>query len=104
MQAVVDRAAAVAPSLNLFATSTVEAAMAAARAAEQDVMAGARLGPLHGVPITIKDNVAVAGVPMANGSMAAPATVPQTQAIVATRVLQAGAIMLGKDEPAGVCP
>ena len=96
MRAVLDRAAAVEPSLNLFATLTAEAAMVAARAAEQDVMAGARLGPLHGVPITIKDNVAVRGVPMANGSMAAPAILPEAAAIVATRVLQAGAIMVGK--------
>ena len=96
MQAVLDRAAAVEPSLNLFATVTAEAAMAAAQAAERDVMAGAWLGPLHGVPITIKDNVAVRGVPMRNGSMAAPAILPETEAIVATRVLQAGAIMVGK--------
>jgi aspartyl-tRNA(Asn)/glutamyl-tRNA(Gln) amidotransferase subunit A len=96
VQAVLARAEGPGGALNIFATPTFDAALAAARAAEAAVMAGAPLGPLHGVPITIKDNVAVRGLPMGNGSLAASASPVGADVVVAARVAAAGAILLGK--------
>jgi len=55
-------------SLNAFFLLMPEAALAAARAAEDAVMRGQPLGPLHGLPFSAKDLMAVAGVPYASGS------------------------------------
>jgi aspartyl-tRNA(Asn)/glutamyl-tRNA(Gln) amidotransferase subunit A len=96
VDAVVARAEAVEPALNLFALPLFEAARQAARAAEAAVMAGATLGPLHGVPITVKDNVAVAGLRLANGSAAFMEFVAAEDAAVVARVKAAGAIIIGK--------
>ncbi len=49
-------------------------------------MDGAPLGPLHGVAITVKDNVAMAGLPMRNGSRMSEGTVPDRDAAVVARV------------------
>src|SRR5439155_8875133 len=64
--------------------------------AETAVTAGAPLGPLHGVPITVKDNVAIAGLRLANGSAAFLDFVPAEDAAVVARVKAAGAIIIGK--------
>src|SRR5690349_14130988 len=66
-EAVLARIAACAPRLNAFAALDAEGARAAARAAEEAVTRGATLGPLHGVPVTIKDIQAVAGLPTRRG-------------------------------------
>ena len=96
MQAAVRRAEALDASLNIFAAPMFAQAMEAARAAEVAVMSGAPLGKLHGVPVTIKDNIAVAGAPLENGSAAMRGVVADSTAEVARRVLAAGAIPLGK--------
>jgi aspartyl-tRNA(Asn)/glutamyl-tRNA(Gln) amidotransferase subunit A len=62
---------------------------------EATVMREADLGPLHGVPITIKDNVAIGGVPMRNGSLSSVDFVPANDATVTARVKAAGAIPIG---------
>src|ERR1051325_2564763 len=62
------RAEATQASLNAFFLIMDEQALAAARAAEDAVMRGAALGPLHGVPFSVKDLVAVGGVPFCFGS------------------------------------
>src|SRR5213592_89075 len=67
-QAVLDRIARLNPVVNAFCTLTPETAMADARAAEQAVMTGARLGPLHGVPFSIKDLALTEGVRTMSGS------------------------------------
>jgi aspartyl-tRNA(Asn)/glutamyl-tRNA(Gln) amidotransferase subunit A len=95
-EAVLARAAAVNPALNIFALEMTESARAGARAAEAAVMRGDTLGPLHGVPITIKDNVAIAGLPLANGSAAFLDAVPPADAVVVRRIREAGAIIIGK--------
>jgi aspartyl-tRNA(Asn)/glutamyl-tRNA(Gln) amidotransferase subunit A len=82
--------------LNLFCLLTADQARAEAAAAEAAVMRGEALGPLHGVPITIKDNVPVKGLPMRNGSVALADFVAPADAAVAARVRQAGAILIGK--------
>jgi aspartyl-tRNA(Asn)/glutamyl-tRNA(Gln) amidotransferase subunit A len=95
-EAVLARAAQVEPALNLFAYGMAESAREAARAAEAAVMRGDMLGPLHGVPITIKDNVPIAGLPMAQGSVAFADFVPPADAAVVRRIREAGAIIIGK--------
>src|SRR3984957_14954272 len=80
MAAVLERAQRLQPILNIFAELHADRAMEAARAAEAAVMRGEDLGPLHGVPITIKDNVAIGGVPMRNGSLSSADFVPERDA------------------------
>jgi aspartyl-tRNA(Asn)/glutamyl-tRNA(Gln) amidotransferase subunit A len=65
-------------------------------AAEAAVMRGDTLGKLHGVPITIKDNVPIAGLPLAQGSIAFADVVPPADAAVVRRIRAAGAIIIGK--------
>ena len=85
------------PALNCFTAILDDAARAAARAAEAAVMAGEALGPLHGVPVHIKDLINVAGVPTRHGS-AIFADNPPAAAddILVARLKQAGAIVVGK--------
>jgi aspartyl-tRNA(Asn)/glutamyl-tRNA(Gln) amidotransferase subunit A len=94
--AVLDRADRLDPVLNLFALRLDDEARRDARAAEQAVMAGDMLGALHGVSITIKDNVAIAGKPMRNGSMMTEGVIPKADTAVVTRIKAAGAIVIGK--------
>lgn len=96
IEAVLARADAVEPSLNAFAERFDEAARAEARAAEAAVMAGEALGPLHGVPVTVKDNVPMAGHRLANGSRAGMDVVARQDAVVVQRLWAAGAIVIGR--------
>ncbi|MCZ2859295.1 amidase [Blastococcus sp. VKM Ac-2987] len=84
------------PAVNAFATVTAEAARAAARLAEQAVIAGAELGPLHGVPVSIKDLFATTGVRTAYGSVVYADHVPDHDDVLVQRLDSAGAIMVGK--------
>jgi amidase/aspartyl-tRNA(Asn)/glutamyl-tRNA(Gln) amidotransferase subunit A len=84
------------PAVNAYTLVLAEAAMDAARAAEQAVMSGKPLGPLHGVPIAVKDLDDLAGVPTSMGSLAVRNRVPRRSAAMVERLLAAGAIPLGK--------
>ncbi len=84
------------PRLNAFATVTAERARSAARAAEQAVMRGDALGPLHGVPVNIKDLFTTAGVRTAYGSAIYADNVPDKDDILVQRLQAAGAIVTGK--------
>jgi Asp-tRNA(Asn)/Glu-tRNA(Gln) amidotransferase A subunit family amidase len=84
------------PAINAYCTVTAEAARAAAKAAEAAVMAGRSLGPLHGVPVSIKDLVVTKGVRTTWGSKIHEHVVPEDDAPVAARLKAAGAILLGK--------
>jgi aspartyl-tRNA(Asn)/glutamyl-tRNA(Gln) amidotransferase subunit A len=84
------------PQLNAFITILGEQAMAAAKAAEQDVMAGKLRGPLHGIPIALKDLCATKGVRTTAGSKILGRSIPTEDAAVATRLAEAGTILLGK--------
>ncbi len=95
-EAVLARAEQVEPALNMFVLRMAESARADAKTAEAAVMRGDTLGPLHGVPITIKDNVPIAGLPLAQGSVAFADVVPPADAAVVRRIRGAGAIIIGK--------
>lgn len=84
------------PQLNAFATLAADQAMDAARAAEKALMAGDALGPLHGVPVTIKDLAAVANIKMDSGSHITAGTMPAADTPFVARLREAGAVILGK--------
>ncbi|KPK08649.1 MAG: glutamyl-tRNA amidotransferase [Betaproteobacteria bacterium SG8_39] len=84
------------PRLNAFITVCHDAALGAARQAEQAVMDGAALGPLHGVPFAVKDLVNTAGVRTTFGSLVYEHNVPAEDAVAAARMKAAGGILLGK--------
>ncbi len=90
------RAEATQASLNAFFLVMDEQALAAARAAEDAVMRGEALGPLHGVPFSAKDLVAVGGVPFCFGSRTMAGNVAAADAPAVARMKQAGAILIGK--------
>ncbi len=82
--------------LNAYLTLNEDEAMRAARQAEQAVMRGERLGPLHGLPISIKDLELTRDIRTTGGSLAYKDRVPTEDSIVVERVRKAGAIVLGK--------
>ena len=82
--------------LNSYLTVTSELALESARKAEKAVIDGDELGPLHGIPISIKDLQMTKGVKTTGGSLAYKDRVPDADCAVVERVLAAGAIMLGK--------
>ena len=84
------------PQINAYTLVLGDEARQAARAADDALMSGAPLGPLHGVPVAIKDLDDVAGVPTSMGSLAVRNRVPGTSAVAVERLLRAGAIVLGK--------
>ncbi len=84
------------PQLNAFLTVTHEAALAAARRAEQRLATGGNLPPLLGVPMAIKDAEAMAGIRTTYGSRVYERHVPTENTIHVQRLLDAGAIPLGK--------
>jgi amidase len=90
------RIEAVNPKLNAIVRVLAEPARAAARAADAKVAAGAPLGPLHGVPITVKENIDMAGLPTTNGVVAMAEAVVLMDAPVVERMLAAGAIPIGR--------
>ena len=91
-----DKAAATQASLNAFCLLLPEQAIAAARAAEAAVMRGEPLGPLHGVPISVKDLIAVGGLPFCFGSRTMKDNVAAADAPSVERAKAAGAIVIGK--------
>ena len=90
------RAEATQASLNAFVLIMDEQALTAARTAEDAVMRGAALGPLHGVPFSAKDLVAVGGVPFCFGSRTMADNVAAADAPPVERMKRAGAILIGK--------
>jgi aspartyl-tRNA(Asn)/glutamyl-tRNA(Gln) amidotransferase subunit A len=82
--------------LNAFITVLPEPARAAAKKADEDITRGQNRGPLHGVPVTIKDMFETAGVRTTGGSKILADWIPETDAALVQRLNAAGAIIIGK--------
>ena len=96
MRAVLARIEACEPKLNAMARLIPEAAMDGAKAAEAALMKNKAVGPLHGLPVTIKDLHYVKGVTNERGSVTQKGFVPDTDAPFVSRLKAAGAIVIGK--------
>src|SRR5580698_10389398 len=95
VQAHLDRIAAVNPKINAIVT-LAGGALKAAKAAEAAVLAGDELGPLHGVPFTVKDSIDTAGVLTQRGSPIFKGRIPDADAVSVARMKKAGGILLAK--------
>jgi aspartyl-tRNA(Asn)/glutamyl-tRNA(Gln) amidotransferase subunit A len=91
-----ERIATQEPQLNAFIRIDAETAMSAARQAEKEIRAGRSLGPLHGVPIGIKDIIDIAGLPTTCHSRIRMNSIAAADAVVVNRLRAAGAIFMGK--------
>ena len=96
-RACLDRIEKLNPTLNAFITVTAEAALAEARAAEAEILRGEWRGPLHGIPIAIKDLIDTKGTRTTAASAVHQDRIPEEDADVARRLRQAGAVILGKN-------
>jgi aspartyl-tRNA(Asn)/glutamyl-tRNA(Gln) amidotransferase subunit A len=88
--------AALNPKLNAFITVTADEALAQARHADKEISAGRRIGPLHGIPISLKDLIDQKGVGTTAGSQLRRDHVAAEDAIVTARLREAGAVFVGK--------
>jgi aspartyl-tRNA(Asn)/glutamyl-tRNA(Gln) amidotransferase subunit A len=91
------------PALQAYITLMAESAMADARRAEQEIMTGAYRGPLHGVPVAVKDCFWTMGVRTTMGSRAFADFIPADDAAVVTRLREAGAVITGKTNIPEMC-
>ncbi len=82
--------------LNAFITVLEKQALARAGEAEKELAAGKDLGPLHGVPVALKDLVDMAGVPTTYSSKAGSPKTPKSDAPLVARLKAAGAVIIGK--------
>jgi len=96
VHAALHRAERLQPELNCFITLCSERALNEAKKAEAAVMAGHPLGPLHGIPFTVKDLVNTEGVRTTFGTLAYKDHVPAHDAVSVARLRAAGAILIGK--------
>src|SRR4030043_692078 len=96
VNAYLKRMRAVNPKLNAVVQETADTAYEQARAADEAVARGDPIGPLHGVPMTIKDTLNTAGVISTAGTLGRATFVPEEDATAVARMRSAGAILLGK--------
>lgn len=97
-EAYLERIAALDGELHSYLLTLPDAALAAARTAEAEIKAGRRRGPLHGIPIGLKDIYKTRGIRTTAGSRVYETHVPDEDAESWVRLREAGAILLGKQE------
>lgn len=95
-RAVLDRMDAINPRIQAYITVVPELAMEAARECEKALVKKQALGPLHGIPLSIKDLVPTQGIRTTWGSRHYKNFIPEEDALVVKRLRKAGAIILGK--------
>ena len=95
-RACLDRVRALDDRLHAFVHLTEERALAEAREAERAIMAGGPKGPLHGIPIGLKDIVDTKGIPTTCGSKILQDNIPDTDAACAESLAEAGTVLIGK--------
>jgi amidase len=91
------------PAINAVVTLDAERALQAAKAADEAVARGAALGPLHGLPMTVKDAFEVADLRTTSGATVWKDHISKTDALVIQRMKAAGAIILGKTNTPAFC-
>ncbi|RSN10488.1 amidase [Nonomuraea sp. WAC 01424] len=91
-----DAIAGLDPALGAFVTVDPAGARAAARRADEELASGADRGPLHGVPVAVKDLIDVAGLPCTMGSRHFAGHVAEADAACVTLLREAGAVIVGK--------
>jgi aspartyl-tRNA(Asn)/glutamyl-tRNA(Gln) amidotransferase subunit A len=96
VQATLDRTRQLDKALNSYITVLADAALAEAKAVDAEIAKGQYRGPLHGIPVAIKDHIDVAGVRTTAGAKSRITNVPTTDAAVVRRVKRAGAVIIGK--------
>ncbi|MEN2738236.1 amidase [Microbacterium sp. X-17] len=96
VQAHLDRIEAVNPELNAITTVLADQALAEARAADERLAEGGPVGRLHGVPVTVKENIDVTGTPTTSGVPALAEAIAMTDSPVVARMRDAGAIVIGR--------
>jgi amidase len=96
VQAHLDRVEAVNHRVNAIVRLLPDQALAAADAADRAVADGARLGPLHGVPVTVKENIDLAGTPTTQGVPALAEAIAPVDAPPVERLRAAGAVPFGR--------
>lgn len=84
------------PLLNAFVTVAAESALAEAARAEREISRRRYRGPLHGIPVALKDNIATRGLRTTAGAGFLAGNVPERDASVVTKLRRAGAVILGK--------
>ncbi len=95
-EAYLERIEAVDGQLNSYITVCGDEALAQARQAEEDIAAGRHVGPMHGIPVAVKDQFNTQGILTTNGSTIHGSFVPDEDATVIANLKQAGAVLLGK--------
>ena len=95
-EACLARIETVEPHLNAFVTVTADLARAEARAAEGEIAAGRYRGPLHGIPVAVKDLFTTKGIRTTAGSRILATWIPEEDATVVRKLRAAGAVLLGK--------
>src|SRR5271156_2981121 len=96
-RACLDRIEKLNPALNAFITVTAESALEEARAAEIEISRGEWRGPLHGIPVALKDLIDTVGTRTTAASELYQDRVPKEDAEVVRRLRRAGAVILGKN-------
>jgi aspartyl-tRNA(Asn)/glutamyl-tRNA(Gln) amidotransferase subunit A len=96
-RACLDRIERLNPKLNAFITVTAESALAEARTAEVEIARGEWRGPLHGIPVALKDLIDTAGTRTTAASGLYQDRIPSEDAVVVQRLRRAGAVILGKN-------
>ncbi len=95
-EAILERIKETEPTLQAYATLPLDRALAAAERADRELEAGRDRGPLHGIPIGVKDNCYTKGILTEVGSKAMQGFVPDYDATVVRKLYAAGAILIGK--------
>ncbi len=96
LEKLLDRITELQPRLNAFVTVASDQAIEAAKRAETEIMRGAWRGRLHGIPFSVKDLIATAGITTTMGSTMLRSNVPERDAACVGRLRAAGAILIGK--------
>ncbi len=96
VDALFERIARIDTQLHAYCTLAPDQARLAARTAEADLLHGKPVGPLHGVPVCVKDNLETAGIRTTYGSRLFEQFIPAEDAVAVARLKKAGAIVMGK--------